>query len=269
MEIKLDEVTHTCFKKISISFKDGLINGVLGSNGSGKTILADILSTYVKPIDGNLEIDGVIIDNDNPMINYEMMRFDIGYVRQDLKKSFFYDTVEEQLTYILTQYNYKNNKKQMVDALKMVGLDNNYLNRKIDTLSSLELFKISLSCSLIINPKILILDDPTTFLDYQSKKNLIKLLRMLKNRYHKTIIILSSNSDFILELCDYVYILGNHKLICEGTKFEVFSKKLDKYGIAKPNIIAFEDLVTASKKIKIGYRDTINDLIKDIYFYKN
>ncbi len=269
MEIKLDNVTTDCLNKISIKFKEGLINGVLGCTGSGKTALANIISTYQKPLDGNIEIDGIIIDSDNPMINYEILRFDIGYVRQDLEQGFFLETVFEQLFFILSQYNYKNNEKRMIDSLKMVDLSEDYLKRKIETLSSLELFKVSLACVLCLNPKILIIDDPTTFLDYKGRKTIVKLLRMFKNRYHKTIIVLSSNSDFILDICDYIYVLGNKKIVYEGEKYEVFSKNLDKYGIEKPNIIAFEDMVMKDKKIKIGYRDNINDLIKDIYFYKN
>lgn len=269
MDIKLVKVSYGCFKKIDINPKEGLINGILGGNGSGKTVLANLLSTIVKPTDGQLEINGMIIDSDNPMINYQSIRFDIGYVMQDLHQVSFCETVQEQMIFKLNQYNYRNGKKRIKDALKMVNLDENILNRKLKSLSDGELFKVSLSSVLSLNPKILILDDPTTYLDYNSKNTLIKLLRMLKNRYQKTIIVLSSNSDFILEICDYVYILSNYQIMIEGTKYDVFSKKISKYGVSKPNIICFEDLVKDKKKIKMGYRDNINDLIKDIYFYKN
>ena len=269
MDIKLDSVSYGCLKKISINPKEGLINGILGGNGSGKSVLANLLGMIDKPIDGHLEINGMIIDHDNPMINYNSIKFNIGYVVQDTSHFIVGKTVKDQIMFTLNQYHYQNKEKKVLDSLKMVDLDDSFLNRKINTLSEGELFKISLANTLVLNPKILILDDPTTFLDYNSKQYLIKLLRMLKNRYHKTIIIMSSNSDFILELCDYIYVLHNYKIAIEGTKYEVFAKKIDKYGVSKPQIIAFEDMVKNKKNIKMGYRDNINDLIKDIYFYKN
>ena len=91
----------------------------------------------------------------------------------------------------------------------------------------------------------------------------------MKQRYNKTIIILSYNLDFLIEISDYLYVINEGQKIFEGTKQDVFKndKILEKNGIRSTKTIEFSKLVEKEKGIKIGYRDNINDLIKDIYFY--
>lgn len=268
MEIKANNISYHNLKNIKMSFKEGLINGILGNNGSGKSSLANVLSTLSYPSHGNIELDGVTINYNNPMISYDMIAFEVGYVSQITTYQIFSDTVKEHMLALLNKYNYKNNLKHIQDSLRLVSLDESILKRKITTLSDGELFKVSLAATLSLNPKIIILDEPTTYLDYKSKKNLIKLLRTLKNRYHKTIIILSKNSDFIYEICDYIYILDNDGVVNEGLKKEVF-KNYKKLDVSLPKVLEIESLISKKKHIKMECRDNINDLLKDIYFYKS
>ena len=113
--------------------------------------------------------------------------------------------------------------------------------------------------------KVFLLDEPFINLDYESKKNMIKLFRMMKLKYGKTIIIASSDTDIALELADEVMRLNDGKLIFIGNKFDLFTntKLLDNIDI--PQLIQFSNLVKEKKNINIGFRDDINDLIKDIY----
>lgn len=275
MEIKFDKVNftykkinyceHEVLKNINIKLKAGKINAIVGKSGSGKTTLLELITGILKPTTGKVLIDEKEIDNLNNA-------FDIGYVSQD-NNQFLQKTVKEELEMLLKLYNYKlkEKKKRINDSLIMVGLNEKYLNLNINNLSSGEKKKLALASALILNPSILIIDEPVIGLDRKTKEELKKIFRILKTRYNKTIIFVSNNLDFVLEVADYVYVLYDKEIVLEGKKIDVLSKIdiLKKYGIIGPNITSFENLVLTKKQIKIGYRYEINDLIKDIYRCSN
>lgn len=275
MEIKFDKVNftykkinyceHEVLKNINIKLKAGKINAIVGKSGSGKTTLLELITGILKPTTGKVLIDEKEIDNLNNA-------FDIGYVSQD-NNQFLQKTVKEELEMLLKLYNYKlkEKKKRINDSLIMVGLNEKYLNLNINNLSSGEKKKLALASALILNPSILIIDEPVIGLDRKTKEELKKIFRILKTRYNKTIIFVSNNLDFVLEVADYVYVLYDKEIVLEGKKIDVLSKTdiLKKYGIIGPNITLFENLVLTKKQIKIGYRYEINDLIKDIYRCSN
>lgn len=275
MEIKFDKVNftykkinyceHEVLKNINIKLKAGKINVIVGKSGSGKTTLLELITGILKPTTGKVLIDEKEINNLNNA-------FDIGYVSQD-NNQFLQKTVKEELEMLLKLYNYKlkEKKKRINDSLIMVGLNEKYLNLNINNLSSGEKKKLALASALILNPSILIIDEPVIGLDRKTKEELKKIFRILKTRYNKTIIFVSNNLDFVLEVADYVYVLYDKEIVLEGKKIDVLSKTdiLKKYGIIGPNITSFENLVLAKKQIKIGYRYEINDLIKDIYRCSN
>lgn len=275
MEIKFDKVNftykkinyceHEVLKNINIKLKAGKINAIVGKSGSGKTTLLELITGILKPTTGKVLIDEKEINNLNNA-------FDIGYVSQD-NNQFLQKTVKEELEMLLKLYNYKlkEKKKRINDSLIMVGLNEKYLNLNINNLSSGEKKKLALASALILNPSILIIDEPIIGLDRKTKEELKKIFRILKTRYNKTIIFVSNNLDFVLEVADYVYVLYDKEIVLEGKKIDVLSKTdiLKKYGIIGPNITSFENLVLTKKQIKIGYRYEINDLIKDIYRCSN
>lgn len=280
MEIKFNDVDFS-YKKINylekevleninISFIKGKVNGIIGKSGSGKTTLVELINNLLTPSKGFITVDDFIIKKDYK-INTEKLRFNVGLVFQNPEEQFFNNTVKDELMITLKLFNYKLDSlnKRVEDAIKMVGLDSSYLNKNPLKLSRGEMRKVAIADSLLLNPKVLILDEPTIGLDDKSKKDLIKLIRLLKNRYNKTIIIVTHDINFLHKIVDYVYVLNDKKIVLQGKKYDVFKneKELKKYGLKVPKIIEFENKVLNKKNIKLGYRDDINDLIKDIYRY--
>ena len=183
---------------------------------------------------------------------------------------FIYDTVKEELEHILLKKGYKGSTEQRIrDSLKIVHLSVKVLSRDPNSLSLSEQKKLQIALALSYNPKIIIFDEPSINLCGKSRKELIKIIRLMKLRYQKTIIVFSKDIDLVHELADYIYLIGDNKVIKEGEKYDVLSDKevLNKYNLSFPKLIWFSNLVYDKKKIKMGYRDDINDLMKDVYRY--
>jgi len=250
-------VDGLCYKKIlnniSLRIDSGNIVSIIGTNGSGKSKLLEIINGSEKNFEGKINCDSKVITY---------------LVEQDLRKKFFCDTLEKEMELTLESVNYSKSKikKRILDSFKMVGLPEYFLKRDPLTLSSSELRLADLARAFSINPDILLLDEPTIGMSEYEKKNLIQIIRKMKRRYNKTVVLVSQNLDLIHEISDYIYVLSKGSVILSGTKYEVFSKadELMKNNIGVPNIIKFENYVFKNKRVKLGFRDDINDLIKDI-----
>lgn len=279
MEVKFNHVFYVYNEKTALSkmvlgdidttFKEGKITSIIGKSGSGKTTLIELINALILPTKGNIEVGSRIISKTRKIKNVNNLRYKIGLVFQMPEEQFFCNTVKEEIEFGMKFFNksVKSIEKHVKDALTMMGLDESYLNRNPFTLSSGEMRKVAIASVLAFNPKIIILDEPTIGLDNKSKDNLIKLIKLLKNRYNKTIIIVSNDTDLLLRISDHVILLDKGKIILEGNKYDVFKSDIERFGLKKPKIIQFEQLVLQKKGIKIGYRDDINDLMKDVYRY--
>lgn len=278
MEIKFNHVTYIYNEKsplaklvltdVDFDFKKNKINGVVGASGSGKTTLIEMINALIIPTKGNIEVGSKVICKTRNIKDVNSLRHKIGLVFQNPEEQFFCNTVRKEIEFGIKCFNknIENTEKHVKDALLMVGLNDSYLERDPLSLSNGEKRKVAIASILAFNPKVIIFDEPTIGLDTQSKNNLIKIIKLLKNRYQKTIIIVSHDTDLLHKMVDYVYVLYNGKMVLEGNKYDVFTnEKLNSYGVKTPKIIEFEQLVRNKKNVRLLYRDDINDLMKDVY----
>lgn len=255
MEIKLENVSYDdgmVKNNLSLKFKDNKITFVVGY---GKSELLSL-------INGDLKYDGEVIKRNVKRV---------GFLRQNPEEYFFCNTIYDEFLFKIKKERLNNlDYRKIVNCLKMVGLNESFLKRSPFEISKGEQKRVGLALTLLDNPKLLILDDVFSNLDSLCQKQMIKLFRMLKLRYGKTIIISASNMDVVLELADEVICLKDGNLFFQGDKIDFFTNDdlLDEVKISKPKIIEFIDLVKKRKKINLGYRDDINDLMKDIYRFK-
>lgn len=279
MELKIKNVDYIykkvnyqeklVLKNINIKFDCGKVNAIIGTSGSGKSTLLNLLNQEILPTKGKIVIDQYTITNKDDV--KEMNSSLIGFVLQNLDGQFFNQTVREELVVTMQMNNYIPNQmnKRILDVLKMVHLDDDVLTRDPNSLSETEKRKLAIAQALICNPKILVLDEPVNSFDEKTKEEYLKLFRLLTKRYNKTIIIASNDLNFVHKIADKIFVLYQNEIVLQGDKYEVFkdTKLLKKYGLVPPYTMLFSNMVKEKKNIKIGYRDEINDLIKDIYRY--
>lgn len=277
MEVIFDTISYinsdmkSCLNAIDVTLKKQCIYGVLGNEYSGKDEFIKILTGMLKQSSGEIHYDDMIIKPHSPKLSRFNAKSKIGYVPEDSEYPFMKETVYKELQSCIYTYHYREEQaeKRIYDALKMVGLPEKYAKRDPYTLSLGERKLLLLACALIHNPSLLVLVEPTQGLDSYTQDRLLMLLRKLKTRSHKTIVILSNDLEFMVKIIDDVMLFDNHQLLLSAPKYQVLrdTRKLKKLGVQVPNIIAFSDLVLKKKNIKMGYRDQMNDLIKDIYRY--
>lgn len=278
MEIKFNKVSYVyqnpypriALANINLEFKQDMINGIVGRSGSGKTTLIELINALLVPTSGTIKVGSRTISNKRKIKDVNNLRYKIGLVFQFPEEQFFCSTVKKEIEFGMKYFkkNTQDNDKHISDALKMVGLDDSYLERNPFNLSSGEMRKVAIASILAFNPRVVILDEPTIGLDNASRQNLIKIIRLLKTRYKKTVLIVTHDTDLLLKIADNVIVMNRGSIVLEGDKYEVFSNpKLEEYGVKRPRIIEFEKMVLDEKGIKIGYRDEINDLMKDVYRY--
>lgn len=255
MELKLDNINNI----LNLNFKSNEITSIIGKNGSGKTDILNIIYGFKEIQEGNLKFGKNIINNEKKIKEF---RKNISYLTEDFNNQLFNINIKEDIKYGLDNFD----KEKLNELLKLFSLDEEILSKNYSELSSGEIKKILLISAILKDSKIILLDNPTSNLDNKSIQSLIKILKRLK-RKDKLIIIVSYDSDFLLQVSDRVIVIDNKKVILDGKKFDILSneKILNKIHLDVPSVIRFENRVLQLKNIKLGYRDNINDLIKDIY----
>lgn len=263
MDIELYNIKfNNLINRFSYKFESGKVTSILGKSASGKSLIGYIIMDLVKYDSGKILVDG------NEKYDKNIFMKDVGYVFQNPSNHFFCDTVYEEIGFGLKQFRFKIDKieKQIIDSLKMVGLDESYRNRKINSLSSGESFLVAMASSLVLNPKVLILDEPTVYLDYKFKKKLIKLIKMLRDRYHKSVIIMSNDINFVFDVSDKYLFMDNCKLIKSGNINELITNCdiLKTFGYEIPDSIKFVNLVRVLKGVYLDYDVDIDKLVVEV-----
>lgn len=258
-------VASEILKNVSFNLKSNNIYAFIGESSSGKTNLCELLAFLQKPSHGFIRVGNYINNSINSC--EAKLRYSIGYLSKKPGEMFVCNTVKKELMFSLKRFKYNKAKKEkkIIDIIKMVGLNENYLEYDPLRLNLNEQKKLALACILIYNPKIIIIDEPTIGLNSKEKKDLIRLLNILKNKYKKMIIIMSKDTDFIYSFVSYVYILSKGEIVASGeVNILSNSKLLNKYSIKVPEIVKFVDEVKKKRK-KFNYYNNLSDLIKAVY----
>ena len=201
-------------KDISFSLKKGDIVGFLGPNGAGKTTLMKIITSTLKQDKGEVNIYG-----NNTISDEIITKNDIGYLAENnpLYKEM---KVNEYLDFIASLYKIKIKKSVILDIILKTGLSNEK-TKKIEQLSKGYKQRVGIAASLIHNPKVLILDEPTTGLD---PNQMVEIRNLIKDIGKEKIVLLSTHIlQEIPKICNHIIIINEGQIV-ENIKMEELVK---------------------------------------------
>jgi ABC-2 type transport system ATP-binding protein len=195
---------------LDLKIDQGEIFGLLGPNGAGKTTLISMLSSLIKPTSGSFSINGL-----NFQKHGNQLKQLIGIVPQEYA---LYPTLTayENLHYLGSMYGLKGKqlKEKVNFQLKVLGLEK-FSNKKLDSFSGGMKRRVNLIASILHDPKVLFLDEPTVGVDVQSKNVIIDNLKQL-NSQGTTIVYTSHHLNEAEQFCTKVAIIDHGRIIIEG-----------------------------------------------------
>lgn len=186
---QMGETTITANNRLSFSVKKGELAIILGPSGAGKSTILNILGGMDTPDEGEIFVDGVDIAKFNEKELTTYRRLDVGFVFQ------FYNLVPNLTAKENVELATELVKDAMdpVEVLKLVGLENRLDNFPAQ-LSGGEQQRVSVARALVKNPKLLLCDEPTGALDFQTGKMILKLLQQVSQVHGNTVLIITHNS---------------------------------------------------------------------------
>jgi cobalt/nickel transport system ATP-binding protein len=240
--VEVDCITHIYpdMTKVQICGLDFIVNrgervSILGSNGCGKTTLLKHLLGVLIPKDGRVKVFGV-----DPGKEYSKIREKIGVVMQDVDEQILGPTVYDDILFAPLNYGIERKKAEAMAKAVIEKLSLESIQKKIvNYLSGGEKKKVALAGALIMEPDLLILDEPFTGLDPVSRRDLIQILNELNKEKGITFIITLHEVDLVPEMTDILYLMHGHGDLSErGRPDEIFGKfkDLESYNLVEPTL---------------------------------
>ena len=260
MQISFKNVSYTynyktpyareVLKDINLNVEEGSYTVIIGKTGSGKSTLIEHINGLLLPTYGEVLVNNVLITNPKSKKEKRELAKKLKVLRQDVAVLFQFS--EQQLfetsvlkDIIFAPLNYGISEERAIskakELIKLVGLDESYLDKSPFELSGGEMRKVALCGVLALEPKVLILDEPTVALDYKSREEIMTMVKKLKDELNMTIVLISHNMNYVLEYADKVFVLKNGKINFEGKVEELFvdEKLLKENSLEQPELLKF------------------------------
>jgi cobalt/nickel transport system ATP-binding protein len=215
--------------RVSFEVKEGENVGIIGANGAGKSTLLKTMVGILLPEEGSIEIDHISVTKKN----VRLVREKAGVVFQNPDDQLFMSSVYDDIAFGLR--NYGIGEAEIEDKIKGIahalGMER-LLTKNSSRLSGGEQRLVAIATVMVMEPRIVLFDEPTSFLDPRTRRNLIGLLKELP----VTKLIATHDLDMALELCDRIIILREGKLFEQGNAGELLSNQdlMEKAGLELP-----------------------------------
>ena len=220
--------------KISFKLDENKTLGIIGQSGSGKTLtvlsIMGLLDRKVYKISGNIKFLNKEILGLNEKEITLIRLSDIAMVYQNPFNTFSpVEKINKQLDRIYKIKKLKRDDIKIKKLLEKVSLNESYLKKYPHEMSGGELQRMVIVTALLLKPEIIIFDEPTTSLDINTGRSIIKLLKKLKKEEKFSIIFISHDLNMIEDISDELIVMKNGKIVEKGKALEVINNPKDEY----------------------------------------
>ncbi|RHM61133.1 MULTISPECIES: energy-coupling factor transporter ATPase [Coprobacillaceae] len=252
MSITFENVSHVygvdtpfefhALKNVQLNIKNHSFTAIIGQTGSGKSTLIQHINALLLPTQGSIKIDDYLISVTNKPEKLKQLRQKAGLVFQFPEYQLFEETIEKDIMFGPLNFGKTEQEAKEIarSMIKIVGLDESYLDKSPFDLSGGQKRRVAIAGILAMNPDILILDEPTAGLDPQGTKDMMNLFKSI-HESGKTIIIVTHDMNHVLEYCDDVIVMNHGEVERHDTVTQIFqdSEYLNQLGIDLPMMTRF------------------------------
>ena len=249
MSIKIENLTHVfmpngpyekvALDNVSLDINDGDFLAIIGHTGSGKSTLIQHINGLIEATSGKIIIDGVDITKKD--VNLLDIRKQVGLVFQYSEYQLFEETIEKDIAFgpknlKLTE---EEVNKRVKKSMEMVGLDyETYKDKSPFDLSGGQKRRVAIAGVIAMEPKILILDEPTAGLDPKGRDDILGQIKKLHDEYNMTIVWVSHSMEDVAKIANRVIVMNSGKIVLDGKINEVFKEvdKLEEIGLGVPQV---------------------------------
>ena len=226
-------------KGIDLSVEEGDFVAIMGPSGSGKSTLIQHLNGLLEPTSGRILVDDIDITNKEAKLTE--IRKKIGLVFQYPEYQLFEETIEKDIAFGPNNLELSSEEvsRRVKKSMEMVGLDyETYKNVSPFDLSGGQKRRVAIAGVIAMEPKVLILDEPTAGLDPQGRDDILEQIKLLHEKYKMTIVLVSHSMEDVGKLAQRIVVMNKGKVELLGKPSEVFKEveTLEKIGLAVPQV---------------------------------
>jgi energy-coupling factor transport system ATP-binding protein len=237
--------SKTALDDISFEIKSGEFVGLIGHSGSGKSTLVQLLNGLIKPETGYIKIGDRVITEKNA--DLKRLCFDVGLVFQYPEQQLFAETVYSDIGFGpknmgLSDFEIDLRVKTAID---LVGLPESFLDKSLFAISGGQKRRVAIAGVIAMEPKILILDEPTAGLDPKGRNEILDSISKVHKEMDMTVILVSHSMEDVAKYCKQLLVLNNGKIYLDGTKEEIFKQtlKLKEIGLSSPQVTLMAEML--------------------------
>lgn len=249
MSIKIENLVHIYMPKspfekvalnnVNLEINEGEFIALIGHTGSGKSTLIQHMNGLLKPTSGKIIVDGEDITKQG--VKLTDIRKKVGLVFQYPEYQLFEETIEKDIEFGPRNLGLPDEEItiRVKRAMKMVGLDYEvYRNKSPFDLSGGQKRRVAIAGVIAMEPKVLILDEPTAGLDPKGRDDILNQIKVLHDEYKMTIILVSHSMEDVGKLAERIVVMNKGEIALEGTPNKVFKEieTLENIGLAVPQV---------------------------------